>query len=348
MRSFVLFWLLLISAGIKGEPTAAAEKPLETLHHQAIPRGLPRLPASEKNPLTEAKIALGRRLFFDAQLSADGSVSCATCHQPEHGWSDPTRVAVGISGQKGRRRTQSLFNVAWQQNLFWDGRSPSLEEQSLAPLMNAIEMGEQTLIDIAARLAAKPEYVRLFSTAFNGKPSPRRIGQAIASFERTILAGDAPLDRFQAGDTDAMSASAQRGLKLFYGRAHCGACHAGQLFTDRAFHNIGVGIKDGNVDPGRQTVSRLEGDRGAFRTPGLRNVATHPPYMHDGSLPTLEAVIDFYDAGGNQNDQLDEEIFPLRLNDRDKRDLRTFLLEGLTSFSARKHISDRESVSNLK
>jgi cytochrome c peroxidase len=334
---FVCFWLLTSDA-------VTQQTDGELLSELQILRGLPRLPDEAANTNISI-IRLGRQLFFDRRLSVDGSVSCATCHDPQHGWTGRHATAVGFRGEKQLRRAPSLFNVAWAENLFWDGRATSLENQALQPLVNPGEMGEQTLSSVVGRIAQVPEYLDRFREAFNGPPSVEGIGNAIAAFERTILAGDAPVDRFRAGDRNAMSTSAQRGLKLFYGKAHCGACHAGSLFTDRAFHNIGIGVDSIPVDEGRKKISGLEGDRASFKTPGLRNVALHPPYMHDGSLTSLDTVIDFYNNGGLANDQLDEEVFPLNLTARQKRDLRTFLLEGLTSFdAARSAIGDRRRV----
>lgn len=299
----------------------------------AIPSGLKPLRIPDDNPLTEAKIELGKQLYFDPRLSRDNSVSCATCHDPAKGWSNGDAVATGIGGQKGGRSAPTIINSAYQIAQFWDGRAQHLEGQALGPIQNPIEM-DLTLEELIERLENIPGYKQQFRAVFGSeKILPEHVAKAIAAFERTVLSGDAPYDRFKAGDKDALSESAQRGMKLFFGKAHCSACHAGSNFTDGAYHNIGVGTLADQPDEGRFVISTLEGDKYSFKTPTLREIARTAPYMHDGSLKTLEEVVDYYSKGGEANDYLDEEIFELNLTADEKADLVQFLKEGLASDS---------------
>lgn len=295
----------------------------------AIPAGLPALSVPADNPLSPDKIALGRQLYFDPRLSIDNTVSCASCHDPARGWSNGDRFATGIGGQRGGRSAPTIINATYQRWQFWDGRAEGLEGQALGPIQNPIEMN-LSLDALVAKLQAIPGYRRQFEQLF-GDVTPQAVAQALASFERTVLSGDAPYDRFVAGKKDALSPAAQRGYEVFFHRAHCSACHAGASFSDGAFHNLGVGIDDEKPDLGRETISHLEGDRGAFKTPTLREIARTAPYMHDGRLKTLVDVVEYYDKGGTPNPQLDEEIYPLSLTAAEKADLVVFLQEGLSS-----------------
>ncbi|MGE3779277.1 MAG: cytochrome-c peroxidase [Pirellulaceae bacterium] len=295
-----------------------------------VPKGLraPAVPAD--NPVTADKIELGKMLYFDARLSSDDSVSCASCHDPKKGWSNGEAVATGIRGLKGGRSAPTIINSAYQQFQFWDGRAWELEGQALGPIQNPIEM-DMKLDALVVKLNKIPGYRTRFQKVFGTDATPDAIAKAIACFERTVLSGDAPYDRFKAGDTAALSAAAQRGMKVFFNKAQCSACHSGPSFTDGGFHNLGVGIDSRQPDIGRQSETKLLGDRGAFKTPTLREIASTAPYMHDGSLKTLEDVVAYYNRGGTANPQLDEEIFPLKLTDQDQADLVTFLKEGLSS-----------------
>ena len=296
-----------------------------------VPAGLPKLPAPADNPASAAKIELGKQLYFDPRLSVDNTVSCASCHDPKKGWSNGEPFATGIKGQKGGRNSPTVINSAYQVFHFWDGRAGSLEEQAVGPVQNPIEMGSPSMTAVSAKINAVAGYRAQFQAVFGADANPTNIAQAIAAFERTVLSGDAPYDRFVAGDKSALSASAQRGMKLFFNRGRCSACHAGPNFTDNAFHNIGVGIDKPEPDLGRMAITKLLGDRGSFKTPTLRDVARTGPYMHDGSFATLEEVVRHYSKGGVANPQLDEEIFPLELSDAEVADLATFLREGLAS-----------------
>jgi cytochrome c peroxidase len=319
-----LVWLWRSEAA-RGQ-TALKSKPYEL----KIPRGLPSVSIPGDNPLTEARVELGKQLFFDKRLSADNSVACASCHDPAKGWSNGKAVTLGVGGQVGSRSAPSIVNVTYHTFLFWDGRAGSLEEQALAPIQDPTEMAMPSIAELETRLNRIGGYREQFQAAFGTDATAENVGKALAAFQRTILSGNAPIDRYKAGEADALSESALRGMKLFSHKAHCSACHSGANLTDGAFHNIGIGIKNPSGDVGREKISGLLGDRGCWKTPSLREIARTAPYMHDGSLKTLEEVIEHYDRGGVANPQLDEEILPLRLTAQEKRDLVVFLREGLT------------------
>jgi cytochrome c peroxidase len=309
---------------------AAATLPAADKDPLKVPFGLKPVPVPADNPLTIEKVELGKQLYFDPRLSCDETVSCASCHDPKKGWSNGTPFATGVRSQVGGRSAPTIINAAYSDLQFWDGRAHRLEGQALGPIQNPIEM-DHKLEDCVLKLNKIQGYRDQFRKVFGTDVTPENIAKAIASFERTVLSGNAPFDKFKAGDTNALSASAQRGLKLFTGKARCSACHAGPNFTDDSFHNIGVGIKAPMPDLGRYVVTKVEGDKGSFKTPTLREIDRHAPYMHDGSMKTLEEVVDHYDKGGTPNPQLDEEIFPLKLTPAEKADLITFLKEGLAS-----------------
>ncbi len=296
----------------------------------SLPRGLAPLKIPADNPQTPAKVELGKQLYFEPRLSRDNTVSCASCHDPAKGWSNGEAFATGVRGQKGGRSAPSVLNSAYYPLQFWDGRAVGLEGQALGPIQNPIEM-DLTLDEAVKRLNDIPGYKQQFQAVFGTSATPDAIAKAIAAFERTVLSGDAPFDRFVAGDKSALSEAAQRGYKVFFNRAHCSACHVGPNLSDNGFHNLGVGINDKEPDVGRLTVSKQLGDRGAFKTPTLREIARSAPYMHDGRLKTLEDVVEYYSRGGTPNPQLDEEIYPLNLTAAEKSDLVVFLKEGFAS-----------------
>ena len=298
----------------------------------AEPAGLPPVQHPKDNLPTPEKIALGKQLYFDGRLSADNKVSCASCHDPAKGFSNGDQFATGVEGKKGGRNSPTVINTAYQKLQFWDGRAKTLEEQALGPIQNPIEMN-LTLEAAVAKLNGIEGYKSQFKAVFGTDVTADGIGKAIAAYERTVLSGDAPYDKFKAGDKTALSEGAQRGMKLFFGKANCSACHAGPNFTDNGFHNIGV---PGN-DVGREAISKSVGDKGSFKTPTLREIARTAPYMHDGSLKTLEEVVAHYNKGGTPNDQLDEEIFPLKLTPEQAADLVAFMKEGLASASYPAH-----------
>jgi cytochrome c peroxidase len=284
----------------------------------------------EDNPPTPARVALGRMLYFDARLSKDGSVSCAACHVPSHGFAEPRRTSTGVGGKFGTRNAPTVLNRLFSAEQFWDGRARDLEEQSKGPLVNPVEMAMSTHDVVVKAVRGVPGYAPLFEKAFGSSTvTIDRIAQAIASYERTVLTGDSPFDRHEAGDASAMSEAAKRGMGIFNGKGNCVTCHAGFNFTDEGYHNLGVGMDAEKPDLGRYDVTKVEVDRGAFKTPTLRNVTETAPYMHDGSEATLAEVIDFYDRGGLPNPSLSKEIRPLGLTADEKADLLAFL-EALT------------------
>jgi len=284
---------------------------IELLLSIVVPLGLDLyLPVPVANPLTAEKVDLGHRLFNDPRLSIDGSLSCATCHRLERSFSSADPVAIGVFGRQGTRNAPALVNLAYGRAFFRDGRETSLERQVLRPIEDPREMGFSA-DDAAERVGLSRE----------------KLSQALASYVRTILSGNSPYDRFVDGDREALSAEARAGLALFRGKARCSQCHFGPTFSDETFHNTGVAMRDGVIaDAGRFGVTGREPDRGAFRTPTLREVARTAPYMHDGSLATLEDVIEFYDQGGRPNPALDPKIRPLGLAPDEKPALVAFLL----------------------
>ncbi len=298
----------------------------------AEPAGLPPVSHPKDNPSTPEKIALGKQLFFDGRLSADNKVSCALCHDPAKGFSNGEQFATGVEGQKGGRNSPTIINSAYGKLQFWDGRAKSLEDQAMGPVQNPIEM-KMSLDEVVKKLNAIEGYKTQFQQVFGTDVTSDGMAKAIAAYERTVLSGDAPFDKFKAGDKAALSESAARGMKLFFGKANCSACHAGASFTDNSFHNIGVP----GTDEGRAAINKSAGDKGAFKTPTLREIARSAPYMHDGSLKTLEEVVAHYNKGGTPHPQLDEELFPLKLTDAQAADLVTFLKEGLASASYPAH-----------
>lgn len=293
-----------------------------------VPLGLKSAPdVPSDNPVTDAKVELGKLLYFDKRLSGDGTVSCATCHDPARGWTDRSPVSTGIRGQKGTRSAPTVLNSAYMETQFWDGRAPSLEEQAKGPIQNPVEMGS-THEETVKRIEKVKGYGPYFKAAFGDeKVDIDRVVKAIATFERTVLTGNSPYDRWQAGDKAAMSAAAVRGHDLFNDplKGNCSICHDGFNFSDSDFHNLGVGMKAAKPDLGRYEVTKLETDKGAFKTPTLRNLADTAPYMHDGSEKTLEEVVAFYDKGGEKNPYLDGRIHPLGLTAAERSDIVAFL-----------------------
>ena len=294
----LLVLLLLIAAASQ----AAVRK--------SIPLGLDLyLPVPEANPLTTGKIELGRRLFHDRHLSRDRSISCASCHNPDRAFSTAQATSVGVFGRRGRRNAPALINRGYGRAFFWDGRITTLEEQVLKPIEDPNEM-DLPVAAAAARVGL----------------SPTALSHALASYVRSILSGSSPFDRYINGDRSALSREQQAGLQIFRGKGNCTACHVGPTFSDERTHSTGVAWRDGRLhDAGRFLVSGKHEDRGAFKTPTLRDVARTSPYMHDGSLATLAAVADFYSDGGRPNPTLDPEIRPLRLEPEEKRALVAFL-----------------------
>ena len=315
------------------------------------------------NQMTPDRVALGKKLYFDQRLSADGTVACATCHDVSRGFTDQRSVSEGIRDQLGRRNAPTTMNTFVLQSLFLDGRAPTLEEQAKLPIVNPIEMGQPDGAAVTRVIANDPEYQRMFQQAYGRPPNYDDVGRAIANFERTLVFLDSPFDRFLAGQNDAISPAAQQGWVLFNGKARCVSCHplnrSNPLGTDNRFHNIGVSAlhqdfeklagqalaelqKQGGIDAvdrlalstdlselGRFLITKNRSDIGGFRTPQLRNVGITAPYMHDGSMQTLWDVIDHYNKGGDANPYLDGGIEPLALNE-DEIDALVALLFTMT------------------
>ena len=268
------------------------------------------------------KVALGKILFFDPMLSRDRTVSCASCHRPDHAFSDDKPVSIGIKGQLGVRNTPTVFNTFRLKHLFWDGRAKSLEEQALGPIQNPKEMGEN-LENVLNKLNNLPYYRLLFEKTFGkGDITKEKLASAIAEFERTLISRDSDFDRFILGNNNDLSDSAQRGLNLFKGKAMCIACHNGPDFTDGEFHNIGLPPTE---DIGRAKITGKSEDTRKFKTPTLREVANTAPYFHTGQFQTSEQVIAYYNAGGGSDPLKDPEKTPLELTPQEQKDLVDFL-----------------------
>lgn len=336
MRAIVLTLALSLVAGSasRAAPPTDAEldranpvKPLpgKLLGHDTGVSDLPNKPDPEK-------VRLGRWLYFDRRLSADGTIACATCHEPASGFSQKTPVATGIRGQKGGRKSPSFINAvyAFYPEQFWDGRARSLEEQAKGPIANPIEMGN-THDACCSTIGGVKGYAPFFKKAFGDeKISIDRIAQAIAHYERTRVSGNSPYDRWKAqkdkgaGDPTGL----QAGEAVFLGKGKCVQCHVGNAFTDSRFHNLGIGYDEKTKtfkDEGRGKISGKKEETGAFKTPGLRDTALHAPYMHDGSLATLEDVVEHYDRGGTPNPYLSEKMQKLDLTADEKKALVTFM-----------------------
>lgn len=304
------------------------------------------LPEMRSVDLTLAE--LGRNLFFDRRLSGDGTMNCAICHIPQEHFSDGQKLSGAYPTNKHWRHTPSLINVGYLKLLFWDGRSDSLEDQAKGPIHSSFEMN-LNLNYLVAKLREIPTYSEMFLTSCGGPIDKEMISRALAAFERTLIVDDSPFDRFLAGDLQALQPAALRGANLFFGsKGRCSTCHSGALLSDQQFHNTGIaeteelrsdpqrratrnyfvnefGLEPMERDPGRFALTRNPRDLGAFRTPPLRQVAETAPYMHNGSLPSLTAVIDFYDAGGGTDINKSPLLQPLNMTEEEKSDLLAFL-----------------------
>jgi cytochrome c peroxidase len=343
----------------------------KSLHQVGVPIALTRLVIPRDNPQTPEKIALGEQLFFEGRLSANGTVACASCHDPRRAFTDGRPVSVGIANRVGQRNAPTVLNALYNKTQFWDGRAATLEQQAALPIANPVEMGQPNLDAAVVHIAAIPEYRDRFRRVFGRQPNGLDLLRAIASYERSQLSFDSPFDHFMAGDSNAIDASAKRGWVSFNTRARCNKCHAltdttsrPTTFTDDTFHNIGIGIVRHNVVAlarraeqqvsrgdtlavdraailtpmsalGRYLITRKASDIASFKTPDLRNVLVTGPYFHDGSAVTLWDVIDHYNKGaGVQNPFLDQDIQPLALHEKDIDDL-VALMASLTSASYR-------------
>jgi cytochrome c peroxidase len=286
-------------------------------------------PAKAPEPVhnvgTPARIALGKTLFFDPRLSGSNWISCASCHNPSRGWSDGLPTGIGHGMQVLKRATPALLNCGFNTTLMWDGRAPSLEEQALGPIAAEAEMN-QDLPGLVRKLSAIPGYLPMFEAAYTGEGiSEKTIGKAIAAYERTILSGESPFDRWRKGDARAVDASVKRGFAVFEGKGKCVKCHEGFNFTDNGFHNLGLRNTGGEEDVGRFAQRPVKVAYGAFRTPTLRDVELTSPYMHNGIYGTLEEVVEHYDRGGDVTENLSPNMTPLGLSEREKADLVSFM-----------------------
>ena len=359
-----------LAAGIPGTGPVSLEEIKKWLadpkNHEtlevALPEGLSlgqsQISGLDKNPLTRAKIELGRQLYFDTRLSADNTISCASCHHPDDGYARHTQFGVGIGGQMGGRNSPVSYNRILSSLQFWDGRADSVEAQAVGPIQNPIEMGN-THEGCVKSLQEIPVYVAQFKSVFKSdKITIDQVGQALASFERTIVTGTSPFDASEAYKPFAsmtkedledlknddpkvyakyeaaaalakampMSESAQRGQALFFSeRVNCSACHVGANLADEKYHNLGIGMDAKEPDLGRYVVTKVEADKGAFKTPTIRNVELSAPYMHDGSLATLMDVVEHYNKGGTPNAHLSDKVKPLKLTDQEKLDIVEFM-----------------------
>lgn len=293
--------------------------------------GLPKVSHPPDNSWSKEKEELGKMLYFDPRLSGSNWISCATCHNPGLGWGDGLPRAIGNGQNELGRHSPTVINSGYFELQFWDGRAKTLEEQAVGPIQAAGEMN-QNMDDLIKELNAIPEYVSLFKKVFGSSGiTSSNIGKAIATFERSIVSNNSPYDKYEQGGQSAMSPSAIRGMDVFFGKGKCAICHSGPAFTDSGFHNIGV-KQHGPLkqDDGRFNVTKEDFDKGAFKTPGLRHITKTAPYMHDGSEATLEDVVEFYDRGGDMDDNKTPLITKLNLTSKEKKDLVEFLkaLEG--------------------
>jgi cytochrome c peroxidase len=280
------------------------------------------VPAPADNKVTPARVELGEMLFFDPRISGSNWISCATCHNPALGWSDGQPTAIGNGMTVLKRATPPIVNAAFNKLQMWDGRFNSLEEQAVGPMQAPGEMNG-SMEQILAKLESMSGYVQAFEKAYPGEGITKTtLAKAVASFERTVISKNSPFDAWIHGNQTAISPSAQRGFDLFVGKAQCAVCHGGPNFTDEGFHNIGL---KGNQDEGRYAKVPIKVLKGAFKTPTLRDIALTAPYMHNGAYSTLEEVVDHYDRGGDDKENLDPNIKPLGLTDQEKKDLVQFM-----------------------
>jgi cytochrome c peroxidase len=289
------------------------------------PLGLPPIDWPDDNSYSPARAELGKVLFFDGRLSANGVVSCAFCHDPDHAFAGVTALSRGVNGRLTGRRAPTLINRAWGKSQFWDGRAPTLEAQSIIPITNPDEMG-MTADAVVERIRGIRGYAPLFAAAFGDDAIDfDRISKAIATFERTIVSGNSAYDRYVAGDKSALTKRQKDGLDFFNKKGECAECHSGPNFTDEKFANLGIGSAEPQPDPGREAVTKKRSDFGKFKVPTLRDLSRRAPYMHDGSEKTLSDVLDVYAKGGLPNPHLDTRLTPFYLDNETRRDLLAFL-----------------------
>jgi cytochrome c peroxidase len=324
----VALWLAWLS-GCSDDRSAEPEREpaLPPLISQAVPAGFPAQSIVERAPpdneLTEPRAQLGKRLFFDPRLSRTGQVSCGTCHEQRHAFAQSDRVSTGVDMRQGARNAPALINLAWGESFFWDGSASTLEEQAGKPIENPDEM-DLPLAEAVARVARDEGYVAAFLTAYQSPPTEELLRKAIASFVRTLVSGNSPYDRHLRGDDADFGEAEKRGEAVFLSeRGGCFHCHPAGMLTNEGFFNNGT--YNGFGDTGRQRMTGRSGDIGKFKVPGLRNIEFTAPYMHDGSLATLDAVIEHYDRAGGGDVTTDPQIEPLSLSLEEKADLLAFL-----------------------
>lgn len=361
---FILFAYLLIAMtsvttaaqSVQGERAGASADTFEPQLPAGIARNLWRSRIPPDNPMSRAKVSLGQALYFDKRLSADGTVSCASCHDPANAFTDHRVLGTGVSNKIGTRNAPTILNAMFSEQLFWDGRVGSLEEQAKQPLSNPVEMGMGSEDAVVARVSAIPEYRQEFQRVFRNEGiTIDTVVKAIAAYERTQLSANSPFDRFISGDLNAITEAQKRGWDLFKGKAGCIECHSFSadfpFFTDFGFHNNGIVSKDINFEQlsglakqvkekdvsallahtegftelGRYLVTKQPKDIGAFKTPTLRDIELTTPYMHDGSQKTLIDVVRFYNRGGNANANQDKRMHPLSLSDEEMNQLVEFM-----------------------
>jgi len=342
---FILFPLMVPAADNPVPPITSVGT------HMPGPQKIgPQLPVvfPPNNPQTSMKIQLGKQLYFDTRLSQDNTISCATCHDPSMGWSDAGPTSKGINGQLGGRRAPPVVNSAYNPLQFWDGRAPSLEEQAKGPIQNPIEMGNTHEVMIRT-VDQIPGYVEEFKTVFGTTPvTVDQVALAIAAYERTVVTTDSPFDRYVRGDDGALTRLEKQGLEIFNGKGHCTACHWGGNFSDGRFHSLGVQpVGSAKPDEGRMAVTKNPEDMGAFKTPTVRDAAKRPPYLHNGSEKTLQALVELYDKGGGLEDaNLDPLMVPLGLSKAEIKALVAFMGRAMTSLNS--EVADVKPVPALE
>lgn len=283
------------------------------------------VPVPATNLNYQAKVDLGKQLYFDGRLSKNNAISCAFCHNPFTGFADPRQTSIGVGGGIGGRQSPTVFNTGFIPLQFWDGRAGSLEEQAIGPIVNPVEMAE-THENVVKKLGKIKGYQQQFRAVFGTDVNLQGIAEAIAAYERTVISTNSAFDKYVLGDAQAMDETALRGMALFKGKARCILCHNGPNFADNQFHNLGVPqVGPMKEDLGRFYVTQQEQDKGAFKTQTLRSITETAPYMHDGVFKTLEEVIDFLDQGGGQNPNLSPMVKPIGLTQQEKAELIAFL-----------------------
>lgn len=312
----------------KSIPAWEAENPVKPI--PASPLGIATKLSELPDPPTPERVRLGRWLFYDKSLSPDNTISCATCHRPENAFSEPTPHSTGIRGQQGGRKSPTFVNAAFAfyPLMFWDGRAATMEDQALGPIANPVEMGN-THDAMVQTLRTNSAYAPYFKEAFGSEEiTAERIAKAIADYERTRMSGNSPWDKWRKGDENAVSAQVKLGSELFFNKGKCTQCHVGENFTDSKFHNLGIGWSDSLkvfADTGRYVVSKNADDIGAFKTPTVREITKHAPYMHDGSIKTLKEVVAHYNRGGSPNPHLSPKMSPLNLTDDEVNSIVAFM-----------------------